>query len=215
MSEEYYDPETGEAVGTLWHGIPLASVRAAFFIDKLRTVHTLRKLFVNGVEYALNSAEDGAVVVDGSYLNWQFICPVGAFTAENFAGKTVGEFYDTIIDYTQQHSVKALEDFAGYIAPQANTVNQVFTQVTGAAVTAPALTGSIGIDAVPTFSAPANFSALISWIKGTLPPQLLQQQASVMQMATEGGQTNFGVTLLLTTEVEGFESVAMTFSFTL
>ena len=120
----------------LWHGIPLSQVRSAFFTDKLRTVYTLRKLIVNNVENSFSSAEDGAVSIDGSYLNWMFICPLDTFTPSDFSGQTIGEFYDTLISYTSENFVKAWEDFAVFIGPNYQTVNQVFSRVISAEASA-------------------------------------------------------------------------------
>lgn len=208
----------GSVSSGLVHGIPLASVRSAFFRNKAQTLWTLRRLIHNGVETVFSTADDGAVVMDGSYLNWQFISPTGAFSVDDFQGQTVGGFFDVLIAYCEGNTVRAWEEFAGFLAQEGNvnTINQVFGQVVAAEVTAPGMAGAIPFESVPTFSAPANFAGFLSWVKSILPAQMQARPASELQANAEGGTYSFGVTMSLVLAAgEGEQNAAMSFSFVL
>ena len=206
----------GNNSNNLWHGIPLSQVRSAFFTDKFRTVYTMRKLIINGREHEFASADDGSVSMDGSYLNWMFISPLGVFSPSDFAGQTVGQFFDTIIDYTSEHMIKAWEDFADFIGPHYTMINSIFSSVLTAEVSAPGMQGSISFSTIPSFYNVSNFAELATWIKSILPASMVSMPATVLQSNASGGQYSFGV--LLTMTVENGQSTAteaMSFAFVL
>ena len=208
----------GSVSSNLIHGVPLASVRSAFFRNKAQTLWTLRRLIHNGVETVFSTADDGAVVMDGSYLNWQFISPTGAFSVSDFEGETVGGFFDVLIAYCEENAVRSWEEFAGFLAQEGsvNMINQVFSQVVAAEVTAPGMAGSIPFESVPTFSAPANFAGFLAWVKSILPVQMQARPAAELQANAEGGTYSFGVTMSLVLAAgEGSQNAAMSFSFML
>ena len=216
MSEEYYDPETGEVLGTTWRGIPLRLLRGGFYFDTLQTLYSLHKLTVNNVENTFSTAEDGAVVMDSTYLNWQFVCPVDAFTPEQFEEATVEDFFDEIVQYTASNTVHAWEEFAGFIGPNAATANNILSQVTSASITAPGMDVSIPVEQVPTLTAVASFSVLLAWIKSFVPDRMLSRPTSVMQTQNDSGRYNYGVFLTLTLGTgEDEQTQAMSFSFTI
>ena len=208
----------GSVSSNLIHGVPLASVRSAFFRNKAQTLWTLRRLIHNGVETVFSTADDGAVVMDGSYLNWQFISPTGAFSISDFEDQTVGGFFDVLIAYCEENAVQSWEEFAAFLAKESSIsmINQVLSQVVAAEVTAPGMTGAIPFETAPTFSAPANFAGFLAWVKSILPAQMQARQASELQTSVEGGTYSFGVTMsLILAASEGSQNAAMSFSFML
>lgn len=197
----------------LWHGIPIGEARAGYFIDALNTFHSMRKLRVNNKELSFASQNDGYVKLDGGYLNWLFGCPMGAFDPSQFDDKTIGQFFDLVINYSTNNYVKSWEEFVDFIRPKASTVNEIFSVISSASVSAPRMTGSIPISSIPTLPSLSDFAALMTWIKSILPAEMLAMQASVMQADDDGGQYSFGVTMEFTTTVQNMENAAMTFTF--
>ena len=188
----------GMESNNLWHGIPIYSVRGGYFIDALKTLNTLRHLTVNGKTIHFADQNSGRVIMDGSYLNWQFVCPLGAFDPADFTGKNIGEFFIAIANYTRIHTIKSWEEFNTFLSNNASMINTVLGLATSGYVTAPNLSSPITLTSMPTYSATGTFSDLMMWIYSILPPEMRTQSASVMQSPTDNGNWSLGVVVSLT-----------------
>lgn len=201
---------------TLWHGVPIRSVRSARFIDKDKNTYTVRRLVVNGTTLIVSDQAAGSVAMDASYLNWAFRAPKGAFSPEDFDGYTISELFDAIRRFSAEHPVEDWEKFAAFLAGAGEQLTQLFDVVRGAVVSAPGLASSIAIMEVPTWSAPESFTELLSWIIALLPQALLAQSCAVLQADIEGAEYTFSVTLELEVNTgQGTTHEAMSVSFLL
>lgn len=198
-----------------WHGIPLSDVRMAYFRDAANTYYSLRKLRVNNRTLTFNDQNDGYVKMDGTYTNWLFGCPLGAFSAADFEGATVAGFFDAIIAYTSSRTVKAWETFASFLGGNTSMINNILALCETGAVSVLGTNYIYPLDAVPRMTSISNFTDLVRWIKGTLPDDLLAEAADIMQAPADGGSYCYGVTMEMTTSIDELENVAMTFSFVL
>lgn len=196
-----------------WHGIPIGEARAGRFIDAVNTFHSMRKLRVNNREITFADQNDGYVKMDGGYLNWLFGSPLGAFDSSDFYNKTVSEFFDIVIDYVTNNYVKSWEEFAVFLTPKVSMINSIFSMVSSAEISAPGMNQSIPIANLPNLVALQSFSQLVIWIKSILPNSMLILPATIMQANNNGGEYSFGVTLEFSTEVQGMEHAAMSFTF--
>ena len=196
-----------------WHGIPIGEARAGRFIDAVNTFHSMRKLRVNNREITFADQNDGYVKMDGGYLNWLFGSPLGAFDASDFYNKTVSEFFDIVINYVTNNYVKSWEEFTAFLNPNVSTINSIFGLISSAEVTAPGMNQSVPITNLPALVTLQSFSQLVIWIKSILPNSMLNQSATIMQANENGGEYSFGVTLEFSTQVQGMEHAAMSFTF--
>ena len=197
----------------MWRGIPLSHVRSGFFIDKLSMVSTLAKWIVNGDETRFSTAEDGAVTLDGSYLNWMFIAPVGMFSSADFENRTVSDLFATIASRARSSYVKSWEEFIGYIDEQVSVVNNLMSGAASASVQGVGASTRYALSSIPQFSRMGSFSSFLSWILSMIPQALQEQSASVLRLDGSGGQYTYCV--ILNIELDGGDTVAMTFSFVL
>ncbi len=195
----------------MWRGIPLSHVRSSFFVDKLGTVTTLMKLIINNDATEFTSAEDGAVTMDGSYLNWMFIAPVGAFNISEFAGKNVGEFFQIIANRTSSRRIEAWEEFITFINSAVSMVNNIMSQGQSESVQAPFSETTYPLASIPTFRTMSSFSDFITWIFSFIPSGLKSQPATELQSDNAGGQYTY--TVILNVVMQDDSQQAMSFSF--
>lgn len=170
-------------------GVPLPAVRNARFINRLGTFFTLSKLIYNGRTYDYSASGGGAVIMTSNALSWQFVAPNGMFSADTLAALTVGQLLETVASGAETSPVPEWEDFASWLA--GDTVTQQVNAILSSCSRASAHGTAIPI---PAWVTPADFPALLRWIKSVIGGASSLPAADFRSQATA---SRFDVTLEL------------------
>lgn len=200
--------------GGFLDGLPLGSVKKAWYRNKLGTVFSLVRLIYNNSVYIFDGQdhsggsgggaeggggdiddENGSVTTDQEMLTWTFIAPKNRFSIEELTQGTFAESMETLAQECEEEPVPAWEEFSAFFGSNAETVDQVFAMATRAAIK------GIPIMLVPAKNV-ATFPDFLRWIisisgdAGKLPasmfiaendPEKLEVHVDVYIPAEEGG----------------------------
>ena len=169
MSEEGY-----------WNGIPLASIRTAYFQNIVNALATVQRLIDSdaGVDYRFDTETNGSVIIDDNYLTWEFVAP------DDYGmqfGDTVADIFTNLESKVTNDPVTAWEDFAGFLSDQRATINDYLTEGDSATITdVQGNTYAGTVHQVPAFN---NFADVVVWLRSWLSSEMLAAPSSVVMLA--------------------------------
>lgn len=107
--------KTGEA-DLSFHSVPLHAVKKATFKTKLGVLHDLLKMVWNGFTYHFaETAQNGAVIFNSNYKNWEFIAPDDRLDFAGYADMTIGEVLTEMETVLTASPIPAWDRFAVWL----------------------------------------------------------------------------------------------------